>query len=160
MVKREKKKKGLLDRAIDAVSTRDEKAAAEEAKEEATAARTQAAREAAQKRVAESKARTAEAKAKAAEKDAAEAKAKLASLEREKRAGEMRERLERQEEKIAAAKAQAQTRVYVIKSGDSLSKIAKEVYGDANRWPEIFEANKDKIKDPNLIYPGQELRIP
>ncbi len=158
MVKREKKKKGLLDRAIDAVSTRDEKAAAEEAKEEATAARTQAAREATQRRTAESKARTAEAKAKAAEKEAAEAKAKLASLEREKRAGEMRERLERQEEKIAAAKAQ--TRVYVVKSGDSLSKIAKEVYGDANRWPEIFEANKDKIKDPNLIYPGQELRIP
>jgi len=48
----------------------------------------------------------------------------------------------------------------VVQSGDSLSKIAKEVLGDAKRWPEIFEANKDKIKDPNLIYPGQELDIP
>jgi nucleoid-associated protein YgaU len=47
-----------------------------------------------------------------------------------------------------------------VQPGDSLSKIAKEVLGDASRWREIFEANKDKIKDPNLIYPGQELRIP
>ena len=44
--------------------------------------------------------------------------------------------------------------------GNSLSKIAREVYGDASRWTEIFEANKDEIKDPNLIRPGQELRIP
>lgn len=54
----------------------------------------------------------------------------------------------------------AQERTYVVKAGDSLSKIAKEVYGDAARWPEIFEANKDKIKDPDAIRPGQELRIP
>jgi nucleoid-associated protein YgaU len=50
---------------------------------------------------------------------------------------------------------QPQARVYVVQSGDSLSKIAKEILGDAKRWPEIFEANKDKIKDPNLIYPGR-----
>jgi LysM repeat protein len=49
---------------------------------------------------------------------------------------------------------------YVVKKGDSLSKIAGELLGDANRWPEIFEANKDKIEDPNLIYPGQEFVIP
>jgi LysM repeat protein len=54
----------------------------------------------------------------------------------------------------------ARKHVYVVQPGDHLSKIAKEVYGDARRWPEIFEANKDKITDPNLIYPGQELRIP
>jgi nucleoid-associated protein YgaU len=59
-----------------------------------------------------------------------------------------------------ATSARAKKQVYVVKSGDSLSKIAKEVYGDANRWPEIFEANKDQIKDPNLIYPDQELKIP
>jgi len=53
-----------------------------------------------------------------------------------------------------------QGRTYVVKSGDSLSKIAKELLGDAGRWPEIFEANKDQIKDPNLIHPGQELKIP
>jgi nucleoid-associated protein YgaU len=52
------------------------------------------------------------------------------------------------------------TRDYTIKSGDSLSKIAKEVYGDAGDWKKIFEANKDKIKDPNMIYPGQKIIIP
>jgi len=50
--------------------------------------------------------------------------------------------------------------VYVVKSRDSLSKIAKEVLGDARRWPEIFEANKDRLKDPNLLRVGQELKMP
>ena len=49
---------------------------------------------------------------------------------------------------------------YEVKSGDSLSKIAKAVYGDANKYNAIFEANKPMLKDPNLIYPGQMLRIP
>lgn len=49
---------------------------------------------------------------------------------------------------------------YTVKSGDSLSKIAKEYYGNAMKYPEIFEANKPMLKDPNLIYPGQVLRIP
>ena len=49
---------------------------------------------------------------------------------------------------------------YEVKSGDSLSKIAKKHYGDAMKYPEIFEANKPMLKDPNLIYPGQVLRIP
>ncbi|MBN1249685.1 MAG: LysM peptidoglycan-binding domain-containing protein [Anaerolineae bacterium] len=49
---------------------------------------------------------------------------------------------------------------YVVKAGDTLSKIAKELLGDANRWQEIVEANKDKIKDPNAIQPGLELKIP
>jgi nucleoid-associated protein YgaU len=51
-------------------------------------------------------------------------------------------------------------RMYVVVSGDSLSKIAKREYGDANKWRTIYEANKDLIKDPDLIYPGQELKIP
>lgn len=49
---------------------------------------------------------------------------------------------------------------YEVKSGDSLSKIAKAHYGDPMKYPEIFEANKPMLKDPNLIYPGQMLRIP
>lgn len=52
------------------------------------------------------------------------------------------------------------TKIYVVKSGDSLSKIAKREYGDAQQWPKIFEANKDILKDPDKIYPGQKLRIP
>ncbi len=50
--------------------------------------------------------------------------------------------------------------VYTVKSGDSLSKIAKHFYGDANQWHRIHEANKDKIKNPDLIHPGQEFTIP
>lgn len=53
-----------------------------------------------------------------------------------------------------------ESRFYTIKSGDSLSKIAKEFYGDANKYMLIFEANKGLLKDPNKIYPGQEIRIP
>lgn len=49
---------------------------------------------------------------------------------------------------------------YTVKSGDSLSKIAKHFYGDASKWHRIFEANKDKIKNPDLIHPGQEFTIP
>ena len=52
------------------------------------------------------------------------------------------------------------TKIYVVKSGDSLSKIAKVEYGDANAWNRIFEANKDILKDPNKIFPGQKLKIP
>jgi nucleoid-associated protein YgaU len=51
-------------------------------------------------------------------------------------------------------------RKYVVVKGDSLSKIAKREYGDANKWRAIYEANTDLIKDPDLIYPGQELTIP
>lgn len=54
----------------------------------------------------------------------------------------------------------AQARYYTIESGDTLSKIAKEQYGDANRWQELFEANREVIKDPDKIYPGQRIRIP
>jgi nucleoid-associated protein YgaU len=49
---------------------------------------------------------------------------------------------------------------YTVKKGDYLSKIAKEVYGDASKYNVIFEANKPMLKDPDLIYPGQVLRIP
>ena len=52
------------------------------------------------------------------------------------------------------------TKIYEVKSGDSLSKIAKKEYGDANAWRAIFEANKDLIKDPDKIFPGQKLKIP
>jgi nucleoid-associated protein YgaU len=53
-----------------------------------------------------------------------------------------------------------QTRTYVVQKGDSLSRIAKKEYGNANDWRKIFEANRDVIEDPDLIYPGQTLQIP
>ncbi|GLQ47452.1 hypothetical protein GCM10007862_25030 [Dyella lipolytica] len=49
---------------------------------------------------------------------------------------------------------------YTVVSGDSLSKIAKHFYGDANKWKAIFEANTDQLSDPNRIKPGQVLKIP
>ena len=49
---------------------------------------------------------------------------------------------------------------YTVEAGDSLSKIAEKTLGDASRWQEIYEANKDTIKDPNKIYVGQKLIIP
>ena len=53
-----------------------------------------------------------------------------------------------------------QERSYTVQSGDSLSKIAKRVYGDANKWHTIFDANRDKITNPDLIHPGQVLTLP
>jgi nucleoid-associated protein YgaU len=49
---------------------------------------------------------------------------------------------------------------HTVASGDTLSKIAKNFYGDANKYPAIFEANKPMLKHPDKIYPGQLLRIP
>jgi nucleoid-associated protein YgaU len=49
---------------------------------------------------------------------------------------------------------------YTVKSGDTLSKISKEVYGDPMKYEMIFEANKPMLKSPDLIYPDQVLRIP
>jgi len=49
---------------------------------------------------------------------------------------------------------------YIIKKGDTLSAIAKQYYGKASLYPRIFEANREVIKDANLIYPGQKIRIP
>jgi nucleoid-associated protein YgaU len=58
------------------------------------------------------------------------------------------------------AAAAAKSEEYVIKSGDTLSKIAKHYYGDASKYMRIFEANQDVISDPNKIFPGQKIHIP
>jgi len=58
----------------------------------------------------------------------------------------------------STAPAAAQT--YTVVKGDSLSKIAKHFYGNANRWHDIFDANRDQISNPDLIKPGQVLKIP
>jgi len=64
------------------------------------------------------------------------------------------------DDRINVVKKEPEATFYEVKSGDSLSKIAKEVYGDAKKYNIIFEANTPMLKDPNLIYPGQMLRIP
>jgi nucleoid-associated protein YgaU len=51
-------------------------------------------------------------------------------------------------------------RTYTVQPGDSLSKISKQFYGDANKYMKIFEANKDKLSDPDKVRAGQELVIP
>ena len=51
-------------------------------------------------------------------------------------------------------------KTYTVKKGDTLSKIAKEYLGDANDYMRIFDANKDQLTDPDMIKPGQVLKIP
>ena len=60
----------------------------------------------------------------------------------------------------ASASATPAGRTYKVQAGDTLSKIAKEVYGDASKYQRIFEANRDKLESPDKIRPGQELVIP
>ena len=59
-----------------------------------------------------------------------------------------------------SAAPEVAAQMYQVQPGDSLSKIAKAHYGDPMKFKEIFEANQPMLKDPNLIYPGQTLRIP
>ena len=61
---------------------------------------------------------------------------------------------------ISAPPQAAQVEYYVIQKGDSLSAIAKRYYGNAQDYPRIFDANREVIKNPDLIYPGQKIRIP
>jgi len=60
----------------------------------------------------------------------------------------------------SAVKAKAEPRTYTVKSGDTLSKIAKQELGDGSDYMKIFEANRDQLTNPDLIKPGQVLRLP
>ena len=64
------------------------------------------------------------------------------------------------DDQLTVEKPQAEAVFYTVKSGDTLSGIAKQHYGNAGKYPVIFEANRPMLKDPNRIYPGQVLRIP
>lgn len=66
----------------------------------------------------------------------------------------------RVDDRLQVVKPEPEATYYTVQKGDSLSKIAKTQYGDAMKYPVIFEANKPMLKDPDLIYPGQVLRIP
>lgn len=63
-------------------------------------------------------------------------------------------------EGLSAPPAEEKVEYYTIVSGDTLSKLAKKYYGNAMDYPRIFEANREVIKDPDLIYVGQKIRIP
>ena len=54
----------------------------------------------------------------------------------------------------------ASERTYKVQPGDTLSKISQQFFGDPNKYMRIFEANRDRLKDPNKIQVGQELKIP
>jgi nucleoid-associated protein YgaU len=60
----------------------------------------------------------------------------------------------------ASVSAGQNQRRYTVKSGDTLSRISRQFYGDANQYGKIFDANRGVLRDPNTISPGQELVIP
>ena len=64
------------------------------------------------------------------------------------------------DDRISVLTPEPEAKFYEVQSGDSLSKIAKEYYGDPMKYPAIFEANKPMLEHPDKIYPGQVLRIP
>jgi nucleoid-associated protein YgaU len=64
------------------------------------------------------------------------------------------------DDQMTVSVAAPQAKFYTVARGDTLSKIAKEFYGNANEYMRIFEANKPMLSDPDKIYPGQNLRIP
>ena len=68
--------------------------------------------------------------------------------------------VERVDDRMTVAQPKDESRYYTVVKGDTLSKIAKESYGNANKYMAIFEANRPMLKDPDKIYPGQTLRIP
>jgi nucleoid-associated protein YgaU len=68
--------------------------------------------------------------------------------------------VEKVEDNMTVTNAKADAQFHTVVSGDTLSKIAKQFYGNANAYMKIFEANKPMLSHPDKIYPGQMLRIP
>jgi len=64
------------------------------------------------------------------------------------------------DDRIEVVEPSGESQFHTVEKGDSLSKIAKEYYGDMMKYPVIFEANKPMLEHPDKIYPGQVLRIP
>ena len=98
------------------------------------------------------------ARAAAQAENAAEKKAAAEKAAKEEK--QARRELRRRRRKAQKAADRAMSKFYTVKPGDTLSRIAKEFYGDGAKFPIIFEANTPMLKNPDLIYPGQVLRIP
>ncbi|GAB3630625.1 peptidoglycan-binding protein LysM [Pandoraea terrae] len=64
------------------------------------------------------------------------------------------------EDKLSVSTASAESQYHTVESGDTLWKVAEKAYGNGSQYPDIFEANKPMLSDPDKIYPGQVLRIP
>ena len=64
------------------------------------------------------------------------------------------------DDRISVDKEEPAAEFYTVKKGDSLSKIAKRYYGDPMKYKQLFEANRPLLKDPNKVFPGQQIRIP
>jgi nucleoid-associated protein YgaU len=172
--------KSLFDKAIDALTTRDELAAADQAKRVAQDALARAGAEKAARQAAEERAKAAEDKlAEVLAKDSGARameimnfnnqltmlRTQIASLEGALEQAKIEKNeavadLEKQIAELQAKKVEEIEATYTVKSGDSLSKIAKAVYGDWKRWKDIYEANKDQIKNPDLIRVGQTFKLP
>lgn len=63
-------------------------------------------------------------------------------------------------DQLTVEQSEPEAQYYTVVKGDTLSKVSKQYYGDPNKYNAIFEANKPMLKSPDLIYPGQMLRIP
>ena len=68
--------------------------------------------------------------------------------------------VEKVNDHMTVDQSKPEAQFYTVVSGDNLSKISKHYYGDANKYMQIFEANKPMLSNPDKIYPGQMLRIP
>jgi len=64
------------------------------------------------------------------------------------------------DDRMSVVKSEPEAQFYEVKRGDSLSKIAKQFYGDPMKYKMIFEANQPMLDNPDTIFPGQTLRIP
>ncbi len=81
----------------------------------------------------------------------------LTGIEDQEKEDNLAKKKEEDKKAITDPKKKKKEKLYIVKQGDSLSKIAAKHYGSHTRWRIIYNANRDKIKNPNLIYPGQEL---
>jgi nucleoid-associated protein YgaU len=73
---------------------------------------------------------------------------------------EEQKEVKKEEKKDTANDVKNNKNEYVVKQYDTLSKISEEIYGDFRFWKDIYNANKDNIKNPKIIYPGQVFKIP
>lgn len=153
----EEQKKGFFGRAIDALTSRDEKEAAEKAQQAAETAKSEAA-------VAQARAQEAERKIAEADTKAKQLEEELKLKESQEKARKLLEEMRERDAQLAAAAAPKFMAEYEVKGWDeTLSHVALKYYNNATRpyWMLIYEANKEVVGDnPNIIKPGMVLRIP